>query len=123
MYCPLSIKSFRKTCSQNPSPHIFIINKKITRRDKKLLKKLKEKAVFVSKMPKDITLGLPLITMAGNIEITVENFKGIIEYSDETIRIKVKNGIVAIEGSKLFLTQVTSEIINITGTIRQIKFL
>ena len=38
-------------------------------------------------LPKEVVLDLPLVSMVGQDEVTVENHKGLLEYSAETIRI------------------------------------
>ena len=42
-------------------------------------------------MPKDVVLGVPILTMTGQNEVSVENYRGIIEYTDLLIRIQTKN--------------------------------
>ena len=37
-------------------------------------------------LPKEILLHLPLISFIGQEEVTIENYKGILEYSEETVR-------------------------------------
>lgn len=86
-----------------------------------MFRKLRQKAAEKTEIPKGIILDLPLITMVGNKETTVENFKGILEYTDDIVRVKTSIGILLIEGKKLFLKQVTSEIINISGTIESVR--
>lgn len=83
--------------------------------------KIKEKAASKTEMPKDIILDLPLITLIGNKEVTIENFKGILEYTDDIVKIKTSIGILLVEGKKLFLKQVTSEIISVSGTVDGIR--
>ena len=43
--------------------------------------------------PKDITQGAFILTAIGNSEIYIENYKGILEYSKNRIRIQGKNKI------------------------------
>ena len=38
-------------------------------------------------LPKEIMLGLPLISLLGREEVTIENYKGILEYDEESVRI------------------------------------
>ena len=60
------------------------------------------------KLPREVILDLPLISVTGREELIIENFKGILEYSDEKIRINTKSGIIKIIGKNLLLGQVTS---------------
>ena len=74
-------------------------------------------------LPKEITMNLPIISMVGNEELFIENYKGVIEYTDEKVRINTSCGILQIEGKKLFLKQITAENISLTGTITTMKYL
>jgi len=74
-------------------------------------------------LPGEITLNLPLISMVGNEELIIENYKSVIEYSDERIRIKTATRVVRIEGRALTLAHITSENIAITGNITKMEFL
>ena len=77
----------------------------------------------VLELPKEVIMNLPLITLIGHEDMTIENFKGILEYSEERIRINTTTGIVMVEGKKLVLKQVTSDNIGIAGIIGKIEFL
>ena len=74
-------------------------------------------------LPKEVIMNLPLVTLIGSEDMTIENFKGILEYSEERVRINTTAGIVLIEGKKLMLKQVTSDNIGIAGIIAKIEFL
>lgn len=51
------------------------------------------------------------------------NYEGIIEYGDEVMRVNTGIGVLRIEGKELFLKQLTSECIVVTGKIKGIIFL
>lgn len=68
-------------------------------------------------LPKEIVLGLPLLTIIGTSELRIENFKNIIEFSDEKIRINTSCGILRIEGKKLVLAEISSRSISVKGSI------
>lgn len=68
-------------------------------------------------MPKDIVYDLPKITLIGNIQIYVENHKGIIEYGPNSIRISVSFGELQICGEKLAIRNITQDEIHIDGSI------
>lgn len=107
--------------------------KKKAFRNKKLhnnVTKVESKKITISKrlsdffeIPKEITLNVPLITITGNSEMTIENYKGVIEYTEEKIRINTSCGIMRIEGKNLFLKQITAEHILVTGLISHFDYL
>ncbi|QQY80472.1 sporulation protein YqfC [Keratinibaculum paraultunense] len=77
----------------------------------------------VFELPKDIVLDLPKIIMVGNLELHVSNHKGIIEYTDEILRINSSIGIIKIEGLNLELKTILSEEIIVTGNIEKIEII
>lgn len=72
-----------------------------------------EKKTFINRMadaanmPKDVVLGVPILTMTGQNEVSVENYRGIIEYTDLLIRIQTKSVRLKLLGNhfKLTITQ------------------
>ncbi|MBB6217925.1 sporulation protein YqfC [Anaerosolibacter carboniphilus] len=85
-------------------------------------KEIKESISELLELPKDIILDLPRITMIGNLQIYIENHKGILEYSKQRIRIYTKNGTLRIIGRDLQIKTIITEEIIITGMIEQIEF-
>ena len=73
-------------------------------------------------LPKDIVLDLPRINIIGNIQFHVENHRGIIEYSENTIRIGIRKGEIVISGNNLGIKNINSEEVLIEGTIVNIDF-
>lgn len=84
---------------------------------------LKEKFTEMLALPKEIVLDLPKITMLGNGQIVIENYKGIIEYDSEKIRINTAMGLIKIFGQNLEINTVTNEEILITGKVSNVEFL
>ena len=85
---------------------------------------LKKEALIESlKFPKDICMGAVKVTLTGNREAWIENYKGIIEYTPERIFLQLKNGRVAFCGKQLHIAFYTSEEMRITGIIEGMQFL
>ena len=74
-------------------------------------------------LPRDIMLDLPKITMVGNLQLYIENHKGIIEYCTQTIRVNTRAGMLVVTGNKLIIKTIVTEEIVITGEIESIRFL
>ncbi|NLV77271.1 MAG: sporulation protein YqfC [Tissierellia bacterium] len=74
-------------------------------------------------LPKDIVLDLPKIIMIGDLELHISNHKGIIEYTQETLRINSNIGILKVEGTNLELKTILSEEIIVTGNIEKIEII
>lgn len=73
-------------------------------------------------LPKDILLDLPRISMLGNSQISLENHKGILEYSPEVIRVNTSCGEMRIVGSGFVIQTILREEIVIDGRIRAIEY-
>lgn len=76
-----------------------------------------EKIVDAVDMPKEVILGYPKITIISDREITVENYKGILEYENNIIRLNTSMGIVAIEGENLDISSITDTDISLCGRV------
>ena len=70
---------------------------------------LKNRMAEAANMPKDVVLGVPIVTLTGQIEVDVENYRGIIEYTDVLIRIKTKNRQIKITGKNLQIAYYTND--------------
>ncbi len=84
---------------------------------------VKKSIAEILELPKDIILDLPKIIMIGNLQIYIENHKGILEYTDNRIRINTKNGVLRIIGKNLMLKNIVMEEIIIVGKINQVDFI
>lgn len=74
-------------------------------------------------LPKEVVLDLPLVSMVGQDEVTVENHKGLLEYSAETIRIATGAGRLLLTGEGLELKQMSAACIVVKGRIFRLEFL
>jgi len=83
---------------------------------------IKKNIADALELPQDIVLDLPKITMVGNLQLCVENHKGIIEYTNNQIRIYTKLGILRVLGKNLLLKNIVLEEIVIVGEIKQVEF-
>ena len=52
-------------------------------------------------LPKDVVLGVPILTLTGHYEVNIENYRGILEYTEQLIRINVRSGQIRITGKSL----------------------
>jgi len=68
-------------------------------------------------VPDEVSVGTSKIMLTGNYRLILENHKGLIEYSTETVRIKTLDGTVRIEGSELLLDVMDSSTVAISGNV------
>ncbi|MED9903274.1 MAG: YabP/YqfC family sporulation protein [Lachnospiraceae bacterium] len=82
----------------------------------------KELLVESLKLPKDMMMGAFMLSMIGNREVFIENYRGILEYTDTCILLQTKNGQVRFEGSGLMISYYTNEDMKINGCIASVIF-
>ena len=85
-------------------------------------KTLKTHITDISGMPKDVILGVPLVTVIGQSEICVENYRGILEYTDRLIRIQTKQGKIHIVGTHLQIEYYTNDEMKVIGHFDMLEF-
>ena len=83
----------------------------------KTLSDSKELIVESLKLPKDTMLGAAIVTITGNREAFIENYKGILEYTTESIVLQGKNCKISFEGRQMSIDYYTNEDMKISGTI------
>lgn len=84
---------------------------------------LKERMTEILELPKEVVLNMPKLTMLGNGDLIIENYKGIIEYENGRMRINTSSGIIRVTGSFLVIKEITSEDIIINGEISALEFM
>lgn len=93
-------------------------------REKKEVNKTKtDKLLDSLQLPKDILRGDMRITLTGNREVWIENYKGLLEYTNQSIILQGKSCKVQFEGKCLNIDYYTNEDMKLTGRILCIKYL
>lgn len=95
-----------------------------TREERKDNRPISKKELMAEslKLPKDSVLGACIVTLTGNFEAFVENYKGIIEYTNQVIRLQGKNCKIEICGRKLNIVYYTNEDMKICGCIESVRY-
>lgn len=95
---------------------------KVKKEDNSHEKRLREKFTEVLELPKELILDLPKLTMVGNGDMMIENYKSVMEYGSARIRVNTGLGVVKITGTGLLIKEITSEDIIISGEIHTLEF-
>ena len=72
-------------------------------------------------LTRDILLGATIVTMEGNKVLYIENYKGIITYTDKCIIVLGQKNKIQIEGKKLQIEYYTNMDMKIQGCILCVK--
>ena len=67
--------------------------------------------------------GLPLVEIAGERRVLIENHRGVMEYGTQTIRVKVKYGQICVCGSGLELARMNRGQLVISGRVDAVQLI
>lgn len=74
-------------------------------------------------LAEDLDMGLPRIEIVGDRRVTVENHKGIVEYSDTLMRIACGRLQLRITGAGLELCALSLSEVSVTGKIISVEYI
>lgn len=73
-------------------------------------------------LPGDLVFAEPVLTMIGQREICIENYRGILSYSQTSLQILTRKGKVTIKGENLTVFYYREEEMKVGGKIAGILF-
>ncbi|MDO9573576.1 MAG: sporulation protein YqfC [Candidatus Contubernalis sp.] len=85
-------------------------------------KKLRSSLAEAFELPKEILLDLPRVTLVGNMQMYVQNHRGVVEYTDKIIRVSISGGELIIKGEGMTIKNIYSEEIFIEGSINNLDY-
>ncbi len=89
------------------------------RKKERAEKSAREKVGMILDMPLDMIKDCSRMTVIGNESILLENYKGIMEYEENVIRLSNN---INVFGTNLNIEEITDDDILITGKIKNIEF-
>lgn len=84
-------------------------------------RRLKNRFNEISEISEELTMGLPKIVILAKKECLIENYKGIIEYENQKIRLMTISGEVIIEGNNLHINEIGEGEMIIKGSICRLE--
>jgi sporulation protein YqfC len=91
------------------------------------VRKWKEKwrrfATGVLDMPQDLTMEMPRITMIGQLQMYIENHRGVLWFSNQELRLLLTKGQLLIRGNNLVIRAILPEEVLVEGVVDQVVFL
>ena len=76
----------------------------------------------VFELPAEAVCDLPVLTVTGRIEVIVENYGGVIEYSTTKVVLGTKSGILTVNGENMDIKFMNSQCVKISGAIEGLKY-
>lgn len=74
-------------------------------------------------LPLDVICDIPKTEIMGNREVSIENFRGVLDYNENSIKINTTVGIIKIDGDELFIDSITDEGAFVKGHIIRLEFI
>lgn len=73
-------------------------------------------------IPKDVLLDLPRVSLCGDKEIYIENHKGIMEYTRDCVRVKMKDGIISVRGVDMRIIIMQRDRLVVNGDFEGVEY-
>lgn len=74
-------------------------------------------------LPADVMMDLPRITMIGQLHIYIENHRGVLQFSNEELRLLLSQGQLLIKGEQFVIKTILPEELLLEGKIDQVIYL
>lgn len=76
-----------------------------------------QRVAEILELPKEIVMDVPKVTITGNIQLNIENHRGIMQYEIDKIRVSTSIGVLTVTGNNLVIKNIVPEEIVVTGEI------
>lgn len=83
---------------------------------------LRQRLARSLEIPQDVVMDLPRVTVLGDLQATIENHRGVIQYGPERVLVGMNKGRILITGQELVIGVVHAEEITVTGLLDSIVF-
>jgi sporulation protein YqfC len=74
-------------------------------------------------LPQDVTTDLPRLTMIGNVQLYIENHRGVLHFSSELLKLGLSKGRLEVHGKQLVIRAILAEEVFIEGIIDELKYI
>lgn len=64
-----------------------------------------------------------MVTVLGDFEVCIGNYRGITEYTEELVRVQTKGGQIRLTGRQLQVEYYTNDEMKVTGKILTLEFI
>jgi sporulation protein YqfC len=74
-------------------------------------------------LPLDVVQDLPRLTMIGNVQLYIENHRGVLHFTSDHLQLQLTKGKLEVRGKKLVIRAILPEEVFIEGIIDGIDYL
>lgn len=92
-------------------------------RGAKMARKTREKNQLKNKIIGEMFRDEPRIELTGNREVIIDGCKGVVEYTENNIRISLGENVLSLSGDNLLIQSFDNDVVIINGQISDIDFL
>ena len=86
-------------------------------------RRIRNLAVNVLDLPEDLVHGVPRMTLIGDLQLSIENHKGVDLFNSELLRLKLTEGKLEVAGKDLVIRTILKDEVQIEGTIYRVEFI
>ena len=79
--------------------------------------------ILDNNLPAEAVLKDSLVTVVGNSEVWIENYKALLEYKEGQVLLQASGYVIKVEGDRLIISHYMEEHMMICGKIRSITYL
>ena len=79
--------------------------------------------IDILELPKDILFGIPYLTFHGNLELIIENHRGLINYSETEIIVMAKDNSILVKGVDMVIDEYSKDSIIILVHLDEVRFI
>ncbi|GIQ68018.1 sporulation protein YqfC [Xylanibacillus composti] len=90
---------------------------------RRLQRRLRRFTASVLDLPQDVIFDLPRVTLVGNMQLYIENHRGVLHFSSSLLRLQLSVGNMEVAGEELVIRAILPEEVLIEGTIHDIRYL
>ncbi|WP_281888220.1 sporulation protein YqfC [Paenibacillus sp. YYML68] len=88
-----------------------------------LTRKINQFTAKLLDLPQDVAMDLPRITMIGNMQLYIENHRGVLHFSSDSLKLALSKGKLEVSGSNLVIREIMPDEVMIEGMIRDIQYI
>ncbi|WP_166243727.1 sporulation protein YqfC [Paenibacillus turpanensis] len=90
---------------------------------RKWRRQLNQWAAGMMDLPQDVIFDLPRVTMIGDMQLYIENHRGVLHFSSQELQLALSKGTLQVLGSDLVIRAILPEEVFIEGKIIGVRYI